>query len=102
MNARQIHKAAGLPFIECYIDTPLEVCEQRDAKGLYKKARAGMIKDFTGIDQAYEVPKDAELRVHAGLNSVSQCVCAVMDELYRRVSSGLFSKFGLFGKFGSV
>ncbi len=47
-------------FIEIFVDAPLEVCEQRDPKGLYRKARAGQIKNFTGIDSAYEVPEPAE------------------------------------------
>ena len=50
-------------FIEVFIDTPLEVCESRDPKGLYKKARAGEIKDFTGIDSPYESPKSADIHI---------------------------------------
>jgi len=50
-------------FIEIFVDTSLEVCEQRDPKGLYKKAREGEIKDFTGIDSPYEIPKNPELRL---------------------------------------
>lgn len=50
-------------FIEVFIDTPIEECEKRDPKGLYKKARAGEIKDFTGIDSPYEVPTDPEIRI---------------------------------------
>ncbi len=50
-------------FIEVFIDTPLSVCEQRDPKGLYKKARAGEIKDFTGIDSPYEAPSNSEIHV---------------------------------------
>lgn len=50
-------------FIEVYIDTPIEECEKRDPKGLYKKARAGLIKDFTGIDSPYEAPGDPEIRI---------------------------------------
>jgi adenylylsulfate kinase len=48
-------------FIEVFVDTPIEVCEQRDPKGLYKKARAGEIKGFTGIDDPYEAPLQPEL-----------------------------------------
>ncbi len=51
-------------FIEIFVDAPLEVCEQRDPKGLYKKARAGEIKDFTGIDSPYEAPESPEIRIH--------------------------------------
>lgn len=54
--------AAG-EFIEVFVDTPLEVCEQRDPKGLYKKARSGEIKHFTGIDSAYEAPKSPEVHL---------------------------------------
>lgn len=50
-------------FIEVFVDTPLEICEQRDAKGLYKKARSGVIKDFTGIDSPYEKPQDPEIHI---------------------------------------
>lgn len=52
-------------FIEVFVDTPLEICEERDPKGLYKKARAGEIKHFTGIDDPYEAPEAPELVVHA-------------------------------------
>jgi adenylylsulfate kinase-like enzyme len=64
-NARNIlTKYCQAKFIEVYMDTPLEICEQRDPKGLYKKARAGEIKEFTGIDSPYEVPEFAEIRIH--------------------------------------
>lgn len=64
-NARHIlEKYSGVNFIEVFMDTPLEVCEQRDVKGLYKKARAGEIKYFTGIDSPYETPNCPELRIH--------------------------------------
>ena len=59
--ARAIHEAAGIPFAEVYVDTPIELCEERDPKGLYKKARAGEIKGFTGIDDPYEEPLNAEV-----------------------------------------
>jgi bifunctional enzyme CysN/CysC len=60
-HARALHDAAGLPFLEVFVDTPLEVCEQRDPKGLYQQARAGKITGFTGIDDPYEPPVAAEL-----------------------------------------
>lgn len=62
-TARQIHKKADLPFFEVFVDTPLQVCEARDTKGLYKKARQGAIKGFTGIDQMYERPTNSDLIV---------------------------------------
>ncbi len=63
--ARAAHDAVGLPFFEVFVDTPIEICESRDPKGLYAKARAGEIKGFTGIDDPYEPPLDPELRTHA-------------------------------------
>jgi bifunctional enzyme CysN/CysC len=53
----------GLPFVEVFVDTPLEVCEARDPKGLYAKARAGEITGFTGIDDPYEPPASPDLRL---------------------------------------
>jgi bifunctional enzyme CysN/CysC len=60
-RVRALHAAADIPFVEVFVDTPIELCEQRDPKGLYKKARAGEIKGFTGIDDPYEAPADPEL-----------------------------------------
>ena len=60
-HARALHETAGLTFVEVFVDTPIEVCEQRDPKGLYKQARAGEITGFTGIDDPYEAPLHAEL-----------------------------------------
>jgi adenylylsulfate kinase len=58
---REMHAAGALPFIEVFMDTPLDVCEDRDPKQLYEKARRGEIKNFTGIDSPYEVPDQSEL-----------------------------------------
>ena len=60
-RARAAHALADLPFVEVFVDTPIEVCEQRDPKGLYAKARAGEIKGFTGIDDPYEAPPQPDL-----------------------------------------
>ena len=60
-RVRARHQAMGVPFVEIFVDTPIELCEQRDVKGLYAKARAGEIKGFTGIDDPYEAPVAAEL-----------------------------------------
>ena len=68
-------------FIEVYIDTPIEVCEQRDPKGLYKKARAGEIKNFTGIDSAYEQPSSPEVHVKTAEQSIEACALQVVDYL---------------------
>ncbi|MER6667320.1 adenylyl-sulfate kinase [Amycolatopsis japonica] len=59
--ARATHEAAGLPFLEIFVDTPLEVCEDRDPKGMYAKARAGEISGFTGVDAPYEQPESPDL-----------------------------------------
>jgi len=61
-------------FIEVFLDTPLDICEQRDPKGLYKKARAGEIKHFTGIDSDYQVPVNPEIRIDTSANSLEQSV----------------------------
>ncbi len=64
-------------FIEVFVDTPLEICEKRDIKGLYQKARAGEIKDFSGIDSPYEVPKKADIV----LNTYNTSIDEVVDKL---------------------
>ncbi|QRV79821.1 adenylylsulfate kinase [Ceratobasidium sp. AG-Ba] len=79
--ARELHKQSGLPFIEVYIDAPLSVVEARDPKGLYKKARAGEIKDFTGISAPYEAPENPEIHIRTNKLSVEECVKAVVDYL---------------------
>lgn len=89
---RELHekdKTGAIPFLEVYVDTPIEVCEQRDPKGLYKKARAGEIKGFTGIDDPYEAPSKPELILKPETMSVEQSVAACLDLLRGR---GLLSK----------
>jgi len=71
---RALHADDGLAFIEVFVDAPLEVCESRDVKGLYKKARAGEIKGFTGIDDPYEAPGSAEITLRTGDQSVAESV----------------------------
>jgi bifunctional enzyme CysN/CysC len=68
-------------FVEVFVDTPLEVCEQRDPKGLYAKARRGELKNFTGIDSAYEAPENAELRVETESVSPEECAGRILDQL---------------------
>mgnify|MGYP006128712719 FL=1 len=60
-RARTLHQAAGVPFLEVHVDTPIEVCEERDPKGLYSRARAGNLPGFTGVDDPYEPPKHPDL-----------------------------------------
>jgi adenylyl-sulfate kinase len=64
--ARAVHVARGLRFVEVWVSTPLEECERRDAKGLYARARAGEIPDFTGVGQPYEAPDAPELEIALG------------------------------------
>lgn len=68
-------------FIEVFIDTPIDVCEQRDPKGLYKKARAGEIKDFTGIDSDYDVPANPEIHVKTAEQDIHACAMQVVNYL---------------------
>nr|WP_275660870.1 adenylyl-sulfate kinase [Vibrio brasiliensis] len=68
-------------FLEVFIDTPLEICEQRDPKGLYKKARAGEIKHFTGIDSEYEAPTSAEIHVKTADATIEVCAQQIIDTL---------------------
>jgi adenylylsulfate kinase len=68
-------------FIEVFVDTPLAICEERDPKGLYKKARAGEIKHFTGIDDPYEAPESPELILYAGEKNPEQLAAEVIDYL---------------------
>ncbi|RKF13145.1 adenylyl-sulfate kinase [Alginatibacterium sediminis] len=71
-------------FLEVFIDTPIEVCEQRDPKGLYKKARAGEIKHFTGIDSEYQAPVSPEIHVKTAEFSVEQCAEQIVAQLEQR------------------
>lgn len=68
-------------FVEVYVNAPLEVCEQRDVKGLYKKARAGEIKNFTGIDDPYEPPLNSEVECRTDLESLEESVSKVLAKL---------------------
>ncbi len=83
-KARATHDAGKLAFYEIFVDTPIEVCEQRDPKGLYKKARAGQIKGFTGIDDPYEAPGKPELVLKPAdydvAEAVRRCVAFLEDK----------------------
>ncbi len=68
-------------FIEVFIDTPIEVCESRDPKGLYKKARAGEIPNFTGISSAFDEPESPELHIKTAENSIEQCAEQIVQYL---------------------
>jgi len=81
MHAREIHDAAGLPFIEAWVSTPIEECEQRDPKGLYKKVRAGELTGFTGIDDVYEAPEHPDLVLPMHEWAVDDGVRAILARL---------------------
>ena len=68
-------------FIEVLVDCPVEVCERRDVKGLYKKARAGEIPEFTGISAPYEAPLSPELTVHTDRHSEDECLVQLLEFL---------------------
>ena len=71
-------------FMEIFCDSSIEVCETRDVKGLYKKARAGQIGEFTGISSPYEKPEKPEMIVNTGVASLDDCVCQVLTEMELR------------------
>jgi len=71
-------------FIEIYCNASIEVCEQRDVKGMYKKARAGQIAEFTGISSPYEVPENPELTVNTGVADLDSCVDQIISEMLKR------------------
>lgn len=70
-------------FVEVYVNAPLAVCEQRDVKGLYKKARAGEIKNFTGIDDPYEPPLNPDVECRTDLESLDESIAKVLDKLQK-------------------
>ena len=79
---REVRSMIG-QFVEVYVNAPLDVCESRDVKGLYAKARAGLIRGFTGIDDPYEVPEQAEVECHTDRDSLETCTQQVLDALDR-------------------
>ncbi len=78
---RALHVEGKLPFIEIHVATPIETCEQRDPKGLYKKARAGQLKGFTAIDDPYEAPLNAELTLDATSTSPQEAAVRLIEYL---------------------
>ncbi len=80
---RELHAASGIQFIEVFVDCSLESAEARDPKGLYKKARAGEIKNFTGIDDPYEAPEKPELHLRSDQQSLDEEVSLIIAELER-------------------
>jgi adenylylsulfate kinase len=80
-TVRALHEAAGLPFVEIHAATPIETCETRDPKGLYKKARAGELKGFTGIDDPYEPPTKPEITLDATATSPQEATVKILGFL---------------------
>lgn len=80
-RAREIALEGNAEFIEVFVDAPLEVCERRDPKNLYKKARAGEIQEFTGIDAPYEAPEDPEIVVRTDEQTVDESVATILEQL---------------------
>ncbi len=73
-------------FFEIFVSTPIEVCESRDIKGLYKKARAGIIKEFTGVSAPFEIPQNAILSIDTSDKSVEECVEILLDRLLSEIT----------------
>ena len=107
-NAKKLHEDAGIPFIEVFLSTPLSVCESRDVKGLYQKARSGLIKGefcfylsmischflllcigFTGIDAPYEAPPNPDVTIDTSQFSIDRAIEMVIEKLAERVKSSL-------------
>jgi adenylylsulfate kinase len=82
-SVRALHERTGLRFLEVYVDCTLETAESRDPKGLYKKARRGEIKNFTGIDDPYEAPLNADIHIRSDQMTVAEEVMAVMTYLHQ-------------------
>ncbi len=80
-RVRAMHHAAGLRFVEVFVDTPVEICEARDPKGMYRRARAGEITGFTGVDDPYEPPESAEVVLRPGHGSPSAMADWVISQL---------------------
>jgi len=80
-NVRALHQKDGMPFIEVFVNTPIGTCESRDPKGLYKKARAGELKNFTGIDDPYEAPTKPEITIDATTTSPQDAAMLLMQYL---------------------
>uniref|UniRef100_A0A0N4ZJZ0 APS kinase n=1 Tax=Parastrongyloides trichosuri TaxID=131310 RepID=A0A0N4ZJZ0_PARTI len=82
--AREVHEKDNLPFFEVFVNTSLDVCEKRDPKNLYKKARKGEIKGFTGIDSEYQEPSNPDLIVDSNNSSEEECIAQVLEYLYKQ------------------
>jgi len=82
-----VRNIVGADFVEIFVNCPLEVCEARDVKGLYAKARAGVIKDFTGIDSPFEAPQFPDLVVNTHQNSLEDCIKQVYELVLPKIKN---------------
>lgn len=78
---KRIHQESEIPFYECFINSALDVCETRDVKGLYKKARAGEIKNFTGISDPYEAPENPDLEIRTDQLTIDQSISVILKKM---------------------
>jgi adenylyl-sulfate kinase len=86
-DREQVKKIVGSNnFVEVFVNAPIEVCEQRDVKGLYKKARSGEVKNFTGIDSPYEIPKNPDVVIHTHQNTVEQSMGILLDVVTPKIA----------------
>lgn len=89
-DRQQVKEIVGAKnYVEVFVDAPLEVCEQRDVKGLYKKARAGEVKNFTGIDSPYEAPANADVVLPTGELSVEESIAKLMNFVVPKIQLAL-------------
>jgi len=84
--ARDVARRTGCPFVEVFVDAPLAVCEERDPKHLYRKARAGELRGFTGIDAPYEAPENAEIHVRTGELGIEASLALIVENLLPRLA----------------
>jgi adenylyl-sulfate kinase len=82
-SARELHARSGLPFLEVYMDTPLDECERRDPKGLYARARSGALQGMTGVDAPYEPPEAPDVTIRSAASTVDEEVEKVLAALAR-------------------
>jgi adenylylsulfate kinase len=83
-DRNKARELVGDDFVEIYCDCPVTVCEERDVKGLYQKARAGEIKEFTGISSPYEKPEHPQLSIKTSIHTVDECALQILDYLIQR------------------
>jgi adenylylsulfate kinase len=85
-DREQVRKIVGAEnYIEVFVDTPLEVCEQRDVKGLYKRARAGEVKNFTGIDSPYEIPENPDVIIKTAEQTIEESIEVLLKFIKQKI-----------------